>query len=315
MSRRWPEGGLAAGVEPAVVERMIARSVRREAADEQVLAYPGEIVATVFWVVRGALSIHLDRPDSPPVATTTEGHCAGELAALHASARTAWIVSQGATEYYEIPAEAFLTFLKTSHAAALNLLMMQSDRVRASSLALLSTAQERDRIQRNALVDPLTNLLNRRWIDQMLPRLIGRTRLDAEPLAVMLADVDHFKRFNDDYGHDAGDHVLVQVALEMRRRFRPSDHLCRFGGEEFVAILPQTDRHGALQAAERLRQALEFTGMVMPDGRALPRVTLSAGIAEARPSDTAAGLLKRADQAMYEAKRAGRNRIFTDESH
>ncbi|MEO0602720.1 MAG: GGDEF domain-containing protein [Myxococcota bacterium] len=311
--RRWPTEGLASGVDAEPIREMLRASSVREAHADAVLAYPGEAVASVYWVVRGSLSIHLDGPESPPVALVEEGSCAGELAALHKSPRSAWIVAHRAVELYEIPGPAFLDFLWKSHQAAMNLLLMQSERVRASSVALLSTVQERDKVMRNALVDPLTNLRNRRWIDQMLPRLLQRALTDGEPLSVVLADVDHFKRFNDEFGHDAGDHVLNQVALHMRRRFRPGDHLVRFGGEEFVAVLPMADREGAFRAAERLRTALEYTGLVMPDGRELPRVTLSAGVAEARPGDSPAALLKRADQAMYEAKRSGRNRIVVDQ--
>jgi len=311
--RRWPSRGLAADVEPHLVDRMLQASTLREEPDDTVLGHPGEATSSVFWVARGTVSVHLDRPDLPPVSLVEEGECAGELSALHGSPRTAWLVARGAVEVYEVPAAAFLGLIRGSHQAAINLLMMQSSRVRASSVALLSTSQERDRIQRNAVVDTLTNLLNRRWIDQMLPRLLRRAQTSGEPLSVVLVDVDHFKRFNDDHGHDAGDHVLAQVALQMRRRFRPSDHLCRYGGEEFLAILPQTDRFGAFAAAERLRQSLEFTGMVLPDGRSRPRVTLSAGIAQARADDNAVELLRRADLGMYDAKRSGRNRIYTDE--
>ncbi len=311
--RRWPEEGLAEGVEPAAIRRMLKASTLREAVDGTVLGYPGESATTVFWVTAGALSIHLTGPDSPPVAIIETGRCAGELAVLHTSPRTAWIVAHGTVEVQEIPDTAFVALLHGSHQAALNLLSMQSDRVRASSHAMLSTTRERDRIQRDRIVDPLTKLFNRRWLDEMLPRFLNRALTDGEPLSVVLGDVDHFKTFNDDFGHDAGDHVLAQVALHVRRRFRPGDHHCRYGGEEFVAVLPQTDRQGAWQAAERLRQALEFTGFVMPDGRSLPRVTISAGVAEARAGDTATELLRRADQAMYAAKRAGRNRVFTDE--
>lgn len=309
MTVTWPSDGLAAGVEPAVIDRMLRAARPITAKDGEVLGHPRDESTTVFWVCQGGLSIHLREASSKPIAIVPQGHCAGDLAALHGTPRSAYIVAHGVTEAYEIPARAFLELIRTSHQAALNLLMMEAGRVRASSAAILDTTRERDAIKRNAVVDPLTNLLNRRWIDQMLPRLLERAHRDGSPLSVVLADVDNFKRFNDNFGHAAGDRVLAHVGLEMRRRFRPGDHVCRYGGEEFVAILPDADAAGAVQAAERLREALEFTGIVMPDGQALPQVTISAGVAEARPDDTPSDVLQRADHAMYDAKRTGRNRV------
>lgn len=158
-----------------------------------------------------------------------------------------------------------------------------------------------------AVTDPLTGLHNRRFFDIHLARAAGA----AEGFAVALFDIDHFKRVNDGFGHDAGDAVLREFARRLKAAVRASDLACRFGGEEFAVLMPGADADTAAAVAERIRQAVCDAAFAIP-GEQLT-VTVSAGVAVA-PADASApepreALLKRADAALYEAKRAGRNRI------
>lgn len=159
--------------------------------------------------------------------------------------------------------------------------------------------------QKMALTDPLTGIANRRatldWLDRMVR---ASAQLD-EPLAVLMFDVDHFKRINDCFGHQTGDQVLKRVATLARRQVRSEDVIGRVGGEEFVCILSGIDARDARVLAERLCRAI-----AEGSGRGgLPRTTVSVGLAVARPSDTPETLLARADAALYEAKDAGRNQV------
>ncbi|MBO0902262.1 PleD family two-component system response regulator [Jiella sonneratiae] len=157
-----------------------------------------------------------------------------------------------------------------------------------------------------AVTDPLTGLHNRRFLDIHL----GRAAASGGGFALALFDIDHFKRINDGFGHDAGDAVLREFARRLKAETRASDLACRFGGEEFAVLMPGADAATAAGVAERIRLAVSDAAFPV-DGEGLA-VTVSAGVAVAEgPAEGAAGILKRADTALYEAKRAGRNRIGT----
>jgi two-component system cell cycle response regulator len=134
-----------------------------------------------------------------------------------------------------------------------------------------------------------------------------------KPLAVLVLDIDFFKSVNDTYGHDAGDDVLREFAIRMRKSIRGIDLACRYGGEEFVIVMPETDMAVAATVAERLRRRIATEGFPIEQGNKSIEVTISIGLASIEGADdTAANLLKRADQALYRAKRDGRNRVVAD---
>jgi two-component system, cell cycle response regulator len=162
------------------------------------------------------------------------------------------------------------------------------------------------RLARQALTDDLTGLANRRHGGHQLEREVALCVRHGRLLALVRVDVDHFKAINDSYGHQAGDEVLVEVARRLAEAVRGGDELARWGGDEFVAILPDTDKAGALRAAERLREAVSETPIAAA-GRELP-VTVSVGWAH-WAGDTPDDLLARADRALYRAKDAGRNTV------
>ena len=163
------------------------------------------------------------------------------------------------------------------------------------------------RIVEASLTDPLTGLGNRRKMDQALAAELARAGRDGSRLSVVMADVDHFKRVNDEYGHPAGDQVLVRVGRLFRDRTRITDTAARFGGEEFVLLLVGAGLEQAVAKAEQLRTALELEP-IEPLSRP---VTASFGVAEWAAGEDGASLLARADAALYEAKRTGRNRVCT----
>lgn len=158
-------------------------------------------------------------------------------------------------------------------------------------------------LHRASLTDALTGVGNRGAFDLTLNQEIYRARRYHTPLSLLLIDVDHFKGYNDSWGHPAGDAVLVRVAGLLRGRVRPSDFVARYGGEEFVVLLPGTDRDGAMQAAEAVRVAIEQTEF--PNRR----VTVSVGAATLQDGMSREALIEAADQALYQAKRGGRNRV------
>ena len=165
-----------------------------------------------------------------------------------------------------------------------------------------------------AITDPLTGLHNRRYLFELLGRELLKARRTRTPVAAILLDIDHFKRFNDSFGHEAGDLVLKRVADVVREHVRGSDIGCRYGGEELAVVLPESTREVAVERAERIRRGIEALRLEH-DGRPLDTVTASFGVAIfPQHAGDAEALLRAADAALYEAKRAGRNRVVVSQA-
>jgi two-component system cell cycle response regulator len=159
-----------------------------------------------------------------------------------------------------------------------------------------------------AVVDALTGLNNRRFLETHLAQALDQAAHKGRPLSLMILDIDHFKSVNDTYGHDAGDEVLKVFARRIKRVLRSADLVCRLGGEEFVVVMPETPLAVAERIAERVRSAVERERFPIDATRAIP-VTTSIGLAERGADANADALLRRADKALYASKSAGRNRV------
>ena len=173
----------------------------------------------------------------------------------------------------------------------------------------------RDNVQMSiemAITDALTGLYNRRYMEMHVRSLVEQASSRGKPLTVLVLDIDYFKSINDTHGHDAGDEVLREFALRIRKSIRGSDLACRYGGEEFVVIMPETDVGAATSVAERLRRRIASAPFPFQQGARAVEVTTSVGIAALAGSDDAASVIKRADQALFRAKRDGRNRVASD---
>ena len=160
-----------------------------------------------------------------------------------------------------------------------------------------------------SVIDQLTGLYNRRYMLGQLQQWMQRSAGGGEPISVVAFDVDHFKRVNDEHGHEAGDLVLKDFAERIRMNVRPKDIVCRPGGEEFLVIMPETPGDLACVGAERIRHAIAATAFNLERSDSVLEITVSAGVATfSGENDTVADLLHRADQALYKAKQMGRNR-------
>lgn len=159
--------------------------------------------------------------------------------------------------------------------------------------------------------DALTGLYNFRFFSDTLPLEMERARRSFQPLSLFILDIDHFKQFNDRWGHELGNHALVHVSQLIAQTTRKLDYACRFGGEEFVMILPNTDLRQAANVAERLREIIATTPLHHPVTGESIEITASLGVDEFRThhSDSPKGFTERVDTWLYQAKHAGRNRI------
>ena len=168
-------------------------------------------------------------------------------------------------------------------------------------------------VQRQSVTDSLTKIYNRKFFDQHIAKSIADARESDEPLCLVMSDIDHFKKFNDTFGHQTGDQVLRLVAMTLSTNTKGADLVCRYGGEEFVMILPNTDLQGAIAISEKVRKAIQAKELLKRStNEKLGRITASFGIALLRPTDTDVTLIERADTALYAAKRNGRNRVVAE---
>jgi two-component system cell cycle response regulator len=189
-------------------------------------------------------------------------------------------------------------------------------RVRTQIRKKRYTERLRDNVQMSiemAITDALTGLFNRRYMETHLAGLVEQAAARSKPIAVLVLDIDYFKSINDGHGHDAGDDVLREFSLRIRKCIRNIDLACRYGGEEFVVVMPETDIAVAAMVAERLRRRIASERFSIQQGANSLEVTISIGIAAlSGADDNAAAILKRADTALYRAKRDGRNRVVPD---
>lgn len=187
------------------------------------------------------------------------------------------------------------------------------DRLAAIAAIAIESMLNRERLRRAGMTDGLTGVHNRRYFDHRCLIEFSQAVRHRYPLACLFLDIDHFKAINDGHGHSAGDEVLRQVGGLILRTLRTGDLAARYGGEEFVVLLPRTDLAGACEVAERIRLLVQEAPFVTPEGGTVG-ATLSAGLAMLPAGATSfADLLNAADRALYEAKRAGRNRTVADE--
>jgi diguanylate cyclase len=176
---------------------------------------------------------------------------------------------------------------------------------------LENQAQELDRTRKEARTDGLCNIGNRKAVDETLQFMVSRYKSEKAPFGLMLIDIDHFKRINDTFGHQAGDEVLTSISRALKECVRPEDFVGRLGGDEFVIMLEGLTDENADLVGNRVRSTIELYDFSINDSGQSTVVTMSMGLAAIRPSDDAVSLYERADQALYKSKQLGRNRLYT----
>jgi diguanylate cyclase (GGDEF)-like protein len=290
---------------PAVAQALAACRLVRLPRGE---ALEDGLRARLYILLAGSLAVEAALGEGN-VDRILPGESVGEQSVLDDAANLDAITALEDSELLVIEPALVWRLIDEGNGVARNLLRLLSFRIRAAN-ALLRRRQKLGEFYRQlSMNDGLTGLYNRAWLNDMLPKLVARSRIEGSPLSLVMIDLDHFKRFNDTHGHMAGDTALATAAAVIRGALRPSDFAVRYGGEELMAILPNTNRMLAEIVAERLcgrmREAVVFDDMRI----ALPHITGSFGVASLGPEQDERSLVEAADAALYRAKEAGRDRI------
>ena len=187
------------------------------------------------------------------------------------------------------------------------------ERLMLSKNEISNLQQSLEAIRAESLTDPLTGLGNRKYFDRMIETAVQNAVAADEPLSLLMFDIDHFKSFNDSYGHLTGDQVLRLVGMSLKQTIKGQDITARYGGEEFAVVLPNTALRQALTVADHVRRAVMSKELMKRStGQNLGRVTISLGVATMHKGDTVQTLIARADACLYAAKRNGRNRVICE---
>jgi diguanylate cyclase len=187
------------------------------------------------------------------------------------------------------------------------------ERLTLSKNEISNLQQSLEAIRAESLTDPLTGLGNRKYFDRMIETAVQNALANSEPLSLLMFDIDHFKSFNDNYGHLTGDQVLRLVGMSLKQTIEGQDITARYGGEEFAVVLPNTALRQALTVADHIRRAVMAKELKKKStGEILGRVTISVGVSMLKQGDDTDALIERADACLYAAKRNGRNRVICE---
>ncbi len=293
----------------SVADTLSRSRVLRANPGEEVLA-AGVVNDKIYVVLRGTLRVDLAGRGEGGVRHLGRGECIGELSVIDGSRTSASVLAVDQCELLALEGADILALAEASHPVARNLLRILSRRLRGTNELLREEASQSQALRLRSVIDVLTGLYTRAWLEETLERLAQRSDRGDAQFSLIMADVDHFKAVNDTWGHVAGDRVLQKVGAMLRAALRPTDSATRYGGEEFVIVLPGVaEAQVAARVAERIREAARATVLMPELGAGSPRLTISLGVAARRPHEDGKELLRRADEAMYRAKRAGRDRV------
>lgn len=295
------------GVRAEDVQDLLQRCERCDIAEGEQLLSPGEKNEHVYVVLSGSLHVHVGSVDTPVLATINSGECVGEMSTIEDRDPSAFVIGAENAHLLEIHRSVLWDMVHASHAFSKNLLVVLSERVRSHNRVMADSFGELRKFERHANTDALTGLSNRHAMNEEFSRELNRCVNDESPIALIMIDVDNFKKFNDMFGHVAGDRALSAVAAILKKQFRPRDLLVRYGGDEFAVLLPEVDMELATTIANRVRTAVSGDTESSNDSLIQVPIQISMGVACHKNGESLPALIRDADAALYRAKHAGRN--------
>ncbi len=254
--------------------------------------------------------MHLSDLENPVLDSFHPGECVGELSFLDGKRPSAYVIADEGAEILRINSSMLTSLIESSHQVSNNLVRILTSRMRHGLGKITDTYDSYREQQELANTDELTGLHNRRWIDEVFHSEISDCQSRGEPVCFLMIDIDHFKQYNDNHGHLAGDMAIKTVAGVLRYSLKHSDFIARYGGEEFAILLVDTNIEDAARIAERLCHTVEASKIYDVNHHSIPSVTISIGAASMKQGQDHEMLIEEADKALYKAKNNGRNQVW-----
>jgi diguanylate cyclase (GGDEF)-like protein len=294
-------------VDLAPLEHDLRDVLKLELPANHTLLSPQQQNENIYALLDGALSVRL-QPDEQEINRIHPGACVGEISIIDDKPPSAWVHTASACSVLAIHRSVLTAMFEKQPKLAVNLLKLLGERFRHSNLALTHSMKMQEEYRRKAERDALTGLHNRVWMDEVFPRQLELSARVGQHICMMMIDADHFKQVNDLHGHSAGDDALRHLAKLIDERLRETDLVLRYGGEEFIALLPGTDSERALRLAEAIRQTVIDNPLKLTGGLEL-KLSVSIGVSPWRNDEHLHKLIDRADRALYQSKGNGRNQV------
>ena len=295
------------GVPENMINLALKNATPLELAKGEVLLSPECENHFLYLLLSGSFAVHFDSIKSPEIRELTKGVSVGEMSIIDGTRPSAFVIAKEPSKVLPIHRDVLQGLLAETSPIASNLLRMLTPWLKANTQRIVQDRQQIWELTDHANIDALTGLYNRRWMDNSLSRLLEQSIVGGQQLCILLIDVDHFKKYNDTQGHPGGDQALLAMGEVLKATVRPYEFASRYGGEEFMVMLPNTNKDGGIVTAERIRLAAEKKAIISPEGNQLPSITISIGIAVSDPHSTPQTLIAAADAQLYRAKEEGRN--------
>lgn len=292
------------------IKNQIAEIAFIEIPRNEILLSPASLNQHIYILLNGELNICLNKDGGNVIARINAGESVGEISIIDDCPPSAYVKANQACELLSIHRDVLSQMFERQPELAVNLLKVLGERFRQNNDTLVSSFELQQEYKDKSERDALTGLHNRGWMDEIFPKQLELSQRIGQRVTLAMIDADHFKRVNDDHGHQAGDSALKHLALIIQEHLRETDLLVRYGGEELIVLMPGTILSRAQLVADRIR-ALVMTTPVNLDNDKQIQVTISIGMSESHEGETIEDLIERADQALYQAKSNGRNRICT----